>query len=124
MEGSAPSRRGGMKSRRARYFSGLLGGYCDIYQGRRSRLGEYEDEEGEQSVEEEISEEPDMADLLEGAPEASEASNLAFPNQTLVSQVEPNFLEMMEKMTQLMGKLTQAVPPGTFQEPQNSRLHQ
>ncbi|MBW0510608.1 hypothetical protein O181_050323 [Austropuccinia psidii MF-1] len=74
MEGAAPSRRWGMKSRRSRSFSGLLGGYP-------------------------------------GAPEASEAANLAHSNQPLVSQAESNFLKMMEQMTQLMGKLTKAIAP-------------
>ncbi|MBW0585458.1 hypothetical protein O181_125173 [Austropuccinia psidii MF-1] len=35
----------------------------------------------------------------------------AHSNQPLVSQAEPNFLKMMEQMTQFMGKLTQAVSP-------------
>ncbi|MBW0484576.1 hypothetical protein O181_024291 [Austropuccinia psidii MF-1] len=42
MEVAAPSRR-------SRSFSGLLGGYPSISQGPRSRLGEAEDEEGEES---------------------------------------------------------------------------
>ncbi|MBW0485818.1 hypothetical protein O181_025533 [Austropuccinia psidii MF-1] len=46
MEGAAPSKRGGVKSRRSRSFSGLLGGYQSISQGPRSRSGEAEDEEG------------------------------------------------------------------------------
>ncbi|MBW0530262.1 hypothetical protein O181_069977 [Austropuccinia psidii MF-1] len=47
MEGAAPSRRGGVKSRRSRSFSRLLGGYPSIPQGPRSRSGESEDEEGQ-----------------------------------------------------------------------------
>ncbi|MBW0492890.1 hypothetical protein O181_032605 [Austropuccinia psidii MF-1] len=81
MEGEAPSRRG----------------------GPRRRSGEAEDEEGEES------EETEMVAALEGAPEASEASNLAHSNQPLVSHAEPNFLKIMEQMTQFMGQLTQAV---------------
>ncbi|MBW0464035.1 hypothetical protein O181_003750 [Austropuccinia psidii MF-1] len=69
----------------------------------------------EDSVEEEESEETKVA----GAPEASEAQTLSLSNQPVVSQAEPNFLKMIEKMTQLMGKLTQAVPSGKIQEPQN-----
>ncbi|MBW0548114.1 hypothetical protein O181_087829 [Austropuccinia psidii MF-1] len=46
MEGEAPSRRGGIKSRRSRSFSGLLGGYPGMSKGARARLGEVEDEEG------------------------------------------------------------------------------
>ncbi|MBW0583208.1 hypothetical protein O181_122923 [Austropuccinia psidii MF-1] len=111
MEGAAPSRRGGVKSRRSRSFSGLLGGYPSIPQGPRSRLGEAEDEEGEESVEEEESEEAEVAAFLAGAPEASEAPNLALSNQPLVSQAEPNFIKMMEQITQFMGQLTQAVAP-------------
>ncbi|MBW0590919.1 hypothetical protein O181_130634, partial [Austropuccinia psidii MF-1] len=69
MEGAAPSRRGGMKSRRSRSFSGLLGGYPGMSEGARARLGEFEDEEGEESVEEEDSGETEVADALENAPE-------------------------------------------------------
>ncbi|MBW0576616.1 hypothetical protein O181_116331, partial [Austropuccinia psidii MF-1] len=60
---------------------------------------------------EEDSEETEVAAALEGAPEASEAPNLAHSNQPLVSQAEPNFLKMMEQMTQFMGQLTQEVSP-------------
>ncbi|MBW0546367.1 hypothetical protein O181_086082 [Austropuccinia psidii MF-1] len=51
MEGAAPSRRGGVKSRSSRSFSGLLGGYPGMSAGARARLGQVEDEEGEESVE-------------------------------------------------------------------------
>ncbi|MBW0495847.1 hypothetical protein O181_035562 [Austropuccinia psidii MF-1] len=44
MEGEEPSRRGAVKSRRSISFSGLLGGYPSISQGRRSREGEAEEE--------------------------------------------------------------------------------
>ncbi|MBW0522067.1 hypothetical protein O181_061782 [Austropuccinia psidii MF-1] len=105
MKGAAPSRRGGLKSRSSRSFLGLLGGYPSIPQGPRSRSGGAEDEEGEES------EETEVAASWEGSPEASEALNLAPSNQPLVSQAEPNFLKMMEQMTQFMGQLTQAVSP-------------
>ncbi|MBW0501106.1 hypothetical protein O181_040821 [Austropuccinia psidii MF-1] len=74
-------------------------------EGAREILGEAEDEEGEEF------EETEVATALAGAPEASEAKNLAHSNQPLVSQAELNFLKMMEQMTQFMGKLTQAVAP-------------
>ncbi|MBW0495361.1 hypothetical protein O181_035076 [Austropuccinia psidii MF-1] len=99
MEGAAPSGRGGMKSRRSRFFSGLLGGYPCMSEGSRERLGEAEDEE------------TDMETALAGAPEASEAANLTHSNQPLVSQAEPNFLKIMEQMTQFMRQLTQEVAP-------------
>ncbi|MBW0469320.1 hypothetical protein O181_009035 [Austropuccinia psidii MF-1] len=67
--------------------------------------------EGEEYVEEEDSEETEVAAALVGAPEASKAPNLAPSNQALFSQDGPNFLKMMEKMTQFMGQLTQAVAP-------------
>ncbi|MBW0528657.1 hypothetical protein O181_068372 [Austropuccinia psidii MF-1] len=118
MEGAAPSRRGGMKSRRSRSFAGLLGGYPGMSEGARARLEEAVDEEGEES------EEPEVATALAGVPEASDAANLAHSNQPLVSQAEPNFLKMMEQMTQCMGKLTQAVAPGTIPKPLHSKLHQ
>ncbi|MBW0570416.1 hypothetical protein O181_110131 [Austropuccinia psidii MF-1] len=118
MEWAAPSRRGVVKSRRSRSFSGLLSGYSSIYQGPRSRSGEAEDEEGEDSDKSKV------ATALTGVSEASEASNLAPSNQLLVSQAEPNFLKMMEQMTQFMGKLAQAVSQGTLQKPQHSILHQ
>ncbi|MBW0573453.1 hypothetical protein O181_113168 [Austropuccinia psidii MF-1] len=56
-------------------------------EGARARLGEVEDEEGEESVEEEDSGETEVADALENSP------------------------EMMEQITQFMGQLTQAVTP-------------
>ncbi|MBW0492296.1 hypothetical protein O181_032011 [Austropuccinia psidii MF-1] len=105
MEGAAPSRRGGVKSRRSISFPGLLGGQPSIPQVPRSRSGEAKDEEGEDS------EETEVAAALAGAPEASEAPNLAHSNQPLVSQSEPSFLKMMDQMTQFMGQLTQAVAP-------------
>ncbi|MBW0487876.1 hypothetical protein O181_027591 [Austropuccinia psidii MF-1] len=104
MEEEEPSRRGVVNSRRSRSFSSLLGGYPNISQGPRSRLGEAEVEEGEES------EGPEVADSLECNPEASEAENLAHSNQPLVSQAEPNF-PIMEQMTQFMGQLTQEVAP-------------
>ncbi|MBW0549341.1 hypothetical protein O181_089056, partial [Austropuccinia psidii MF-1] len=106
-----PSRRGGMNSRISISFLGLLGGYHGISQGPRSRLGEAEDEEGSKSVEEEDSEETEVKSALKGVTEASEASNLALSNHPPVSQAEPNFLKMLEKMTQLMQHPTQAVIP-------------
>ncbi|MBW0500940.1 hypothetical protein O181_040655, partial [Austropuccinia psidii MF-1] len=111
MEGAAPSRRGGMKSRRSRSFSGLLGGYPGMSEGARARLGEVEDEEGEESVEEEDSGETEVADALANAPEVPQGSNLALSSQPLVSQTDPSLLKMMEQMTQFMGQLTQAVAP-------------
>ncbi|MBW0493007.1 hypothetical protein O181_032722 [Austropuccinia psidii MF-1] len=109
MEGAAPSRRGGMKSRRSSAFSGIFGGYPGMYEGARARLGEAEDEEWDQSVEEEESDKTEVETALEGVPDASAVANLAHSKQPLVSQGEPNFLRMMEKMTQFMEKLTQAV---------------
>ncbi|MBW0583185.1 hypothetical protein O181_122900 [Austropuccinia psidii MF-1] len=73
--------------------------------GPRSRSGEAKDEGGEES------EETEVVAALAGAPETSEAPNLVHSNKPLFSQVEPNFLEMMEQMTQLMGQLTQAAAP-------------
>ncbi|MBW0495876.1 hypothetical protein O181_035591 [Austropuccinia psidii MF-1] len=83
MEVEAPSRRGDVKS----------------------RLGEGEDEEGDES------EETEVAAALGGAPETSEAANLAHYNQPLFFKAEPNFFKMMEQINQFMGKLTQAVSP-------------
>ncbi|MBW0547472.1 hypothetical protein O181_087187 [Austropuccinia psidii MF-1] len=82
MEGAAPFRRGGMKSRRLRSFSVLLGGYPGNSQGPRSRLREAEDEEGEES------EDNKVEAALESATEASEAPNISLSNQPLVSQAD------------------------------------
>ncbi|MBW0485165.1 hypothetical protein O181_024880 [Austropuccinia psidii MF-1] len=105
MEGVAPSRSGGMKSRRSRSFSGLLGGYPGMSEGARERLGGAEDEEREES------EETEVVTAFAGAPEASEDLNLAHSNQPLISKAEPNFLNIMEHMAQFMGQLTQVVSP-------------
>ncbi|MBW0463146.1 hypothetical protein O181_002861 [Austropuccinia psidii MF-1] len=104
MEVEGPLRRGGVKSRISRSFSGLLGGYPGIHQGPRRRSGKSEDEEGE-------SEETEVEAALAGSPEDTEAPYIALSHQPLVSQAEPNFLKMMEQMTQLMGWLTQEASP-------------
>ncbi|MBW0512665.1 hypothetical protein O181_052380 [Austropuccinia psidii MF-1] len=122
MKGEAPSKRGGINSRRSRSSSCLLGGYPGIYQGRRSRLGEAEDEEGEEFVEEEYDYETVVEDSMEGAIEAPEAPNLAHSNQPPVLQYKPNFAKMMEQMTQLMGQITQAVFPRDNSRDQVFRL--
>ncbi|MBW0551390.1 hypothetical protein O181_091105 [Austropuccinia psidii MF-1] len=83
MEGEAPFRRG----------------------GPRSRSGEGKNEEGEESAKTEV------GAALEGAPESSEAPNLALSNKPLVSQAEQNLLKMMKQMNPFMGHLTQAVFP-------------
>ncbi|MBW0529646.1 hypothetical protein O181_069361 [Austropuccinia psidii MF-1] len=111
MEGEAPSRRGGMKSRRSRSFYVLLCGYPGIFQGPIGRLGEAEDEEGKESMEEEASEETQVAAALTGVPEAPESPNLAHFNKIIFSQAEPNFLKMMEQITQLIRQITQEVAP-------------
>ncbi|MBW0545948.1 hypothetical protein O181_085663 [Austropuccinia psidii MF-1] len=74
-------------------------------EGARARLGEVEDEEGEDSGETEVE------DDLENAPEVPQGSNLSLSSQPLVSQTDPSLLKMMEQMTQFMGKLTQTVAP-------------
>ncbi|MBW0561253.1 hypothetical protein O181_100968, partial [Austropuccinia psidii MF-1] len=79
--------------------------------GTRRRLGEDEDKEGEESVEEEGSEETEVVTALAGVPETPKTPNTSLSNETLVFQAELNFPKMMEKMTQLMGQLTQAVSP-------------
>ncbi|MBW0564145.1 hypothetical protein O181_103860 [Austropuccinia psidii MF-1] len=96
MEGAAPSRRGGMKSRRSRSFSGLLGGYPGMSEGTRARLREVEDEEGEESVEEEDYGESEVADSLANALEVIQGSNLAPTNQPIVSQSDSSLLMIME----------------------------
>ncbi|MBW0487798.1 hypothetical protein O181_027513 [Austropuccinia psidii MF-1] len=83
----------------------MLGGYLSISQGPRPGLGEAEDEEGEES------EETEVEAALEGAFNDSESANITHSNQPLVSQAEPNFLKMMEQMTQFMGQLPQEVAP-------------
>ncbi|MBW0511469.1 hypothetical protein O181_051184 [Austropuccinia psidii MF-1] len=103
MDGEAPSRRGGIKTRISRSFSGLLGGYPGISEGARARLGEVGDEEGEASVEEEDSGKTEVTDSLADAPEVPQNSNLALSSQPLVSQTKPSLLKMMEHMTQFMG---------------------
>ncbi|MBW0511344.1 hypothetical protein O181_051059 [Austropuccinia psidii MF-1] len=70
-------------------------------EGERARLGEVEDEDGEESVE----------DALENAPEVPQGSILAPTNQPLVSQSDPSLLKIMEQMATIMGKLSQEGAP-------------
>ncbi|MBW0493919.1 hypothetical protein O181_033634 [Austropuccinia psidii MF-1] len=111
MEGAAPSRKGRMKSRRSRSFSGFLGGYPGMSEGARARLGEVEDKEAEESVEEEDSGETEVADALKNAPEVPQDSNIAPTNQPLVSQPDQSILKIMQQMATIMGKLSQAEAP-------------
>ncbi|MBW0507290.1 hypothetical protein O181_047005 [Austropuccinia psidii MF-1] len=111
MEVAAPSRGGGIKSRRSRSFSGLLGDYPGMSEGARARLGEVEDEEGEESVKEEDSGETEVEDALANAPELPQGSNLAPTNQPLFSQSYPSLLKIMEQMASIMGQLSQAAAP-------------
>ncbi|MBW0514966.1 hypothetical protein O181_054681 [Austropuccinia psidii MF-1] len=83
MEGAEPTRSEGVKSRRSRPFSGLLGGYPSISQGPRSRLGNLKMKRGR---------------------------SLSLSNQPLASQAEANFL-MMEQMNKFIAELTQSVSP-------------
>ncbi|MBW0518386.1 hypothetical protein O181_058101 [Austropuccinia psidii MF-1] len=94
MEGAAPFRRRGMKSRRSRSFYGLLGGYPGTSEGARERIGEVEGEKGEASVEKEDYGETEVAYALGNAPET-----------------EPSLLKMMEQIAQFMGQLAQAITP-------------
>ncbi|MBW0502725.1 hypothetical protein O181_042440 [Austropuccinia psidii MF-1] len=91
MEGAEPSRRGGMESRRSRSFSWLLGGHPGTSEGARARLGEFEDEEGEESVE-------------EGTP----GPNLAPTNKPLVPKSDTSLPKIMEQMATIMGQLSQS----------------
>ncbi|MBW0492159.1 hypothetical protein O181_031874 [Austropuccinia psidii MF-1] len=111
MEEAAPTRRGGMKSRRSRSFSGLLGGYSGMSKGARARLGEVEDEEGGGIWEEEDSGETEVEDALENAPKVFQGSNLAPTNQPLVSQSDPSLVKIMQQMATIMGKISQEASP-------------
>ncbi|MBW0568789.1 hypothetical protein O181_108504 [Austropuccinia psidii MF-1] len=111
MEEGAPSRRGGMKSRISISLSGLLGGYPAMSEGVRGRLGEVEDEEGEESVEEEDCGETEVADALANFPAVPQGSNLAPTNQPLVSQSDSSLLKIMEQMATIMGQLSQSAAP-------------
>ncbi|MBW0511793.1 hypothetical protein O181_051508 [Austropuccinia psidii MF-1] len=79
--------------------------------GSRARLGEVEDEEGEESVEAEDSGETEVADALGNAPEVPQGSNLASTNQPLFFQSDQSLLKIMEQMATIMGQLSQAAAP-------------
>ncbi|MBW0546669.1 hypothetical protein O181_086384 [Austropuccinia psidii MF-1] len=68
----------------------------------RARLGEVEDDMGEDSGEEEDSGETEVEDTLENAPELPQGSNLALTNQSLVSKSDPSLLKIMEKMATII----------------------
>ncbi|MBW0534967.1 hypothetical protein O181_074682 [Austropuccinia psidii MF-1] len=111
MEGAAPSRRGVMKSRRSRSFSGLLGSYPGMSEGARERFRKVEDEEGEESVEEEYSGELEVEDALANAPEVAQGPDLAPTNPPLVSQSDTSLLKIMGQMSTIMGQLSQEGAP-------------
>ncbi|MBW0520527.1 hypothetical protein O181_060242, partial [Austropuccinia psidii MF-1] len=110
MEGEEPSRRGGMKTKRSRSFSGLLVCYPGMSEGARERLEEVEDEEGEESVEEKDSGETEVADALANAPEVPQGPNPAPTTQPLVSQSDPSLQDNG-------ATLSSSCPQGKFQNP-------
>ncbi|MBW0552333.1 hypothetical protein O181_092048 [Austropuccinia psidii MF-1] len=65
----------------------------------------------EESVEEEDSGETEVEDALENAPEVPRGCNLAPTNQSLVSQSDPSLLKIMEKISTIMGQLSQTAAP-------------
>ncbi|MBW0464797.1 hypothetical protein O181_004512 [Austropuccinia psidii MF-1] len=85
-------------------FSSWLGGYPRISQGTIGKLGE-------ESVEEEGSEDMELEAALEDTYEAPEAPNLCLSNQPPVSPYKQSLLKMMQKMSQSMNNLTQKVSP-------------
>ncbi|MBW0463642.1 hypothetical protein O181_003357 [Austropuccinia psidii MF-1] len=89
-EGETPSRKGGMKSRRSRYFSALWVGYPGTSEGARAILGEVEDE---------------------GGKEVPQGSNLAPTNHPPVSQSDPSLVKITDKMATIMGQPSQAEAP-------------
>ncbi|MBW0575839.1 hypothetical protein O181_115554 [Austropuccinia psidii MF-1] len=90
-----------------------------IFKGERERLGEVGDKEGEESVEEQDSGEPEVADALENASEVPQSYNIALSNKLLVSQTEPSVHNMIAKMTQFIGKPTQeGTPRGNSKAPE------
>ncbi|MBW0570967.1 hypothetical protein O181_110682 [Austropuccinia psidii MF-1] len=108
---AACSRRGGMKSRRSRSFSGLLGGYPAISEVARARLGEVEDEDGGEYVEGEEYGETEIADALENAPKVTQRSNIPPTHQPPVSQSDPSLLKIIKQMSTILGQLSQAAAP-------------
>ncbi|MBW0553378.1 hypothetical protein O181_093093 [Austropuccinia psidii MF-1] len=87
-------------------------------------IGEVEDEEGEQSVEEEGSGETEVEDALANAPEVPQGSNLTPTNQPLVSQSDPVSSISWSEWLLLWDNFLKQHPPGTILKPLNSRLHQ
>ncbi|MBW0495986.1 hypothetical protein O181_035701 [Austropuccinia psidii MF-1] len=110
MEGVKLFKRGGMKYIRSRSFHGFLDGYPGISQATSEILGKVEDEESDYT---------EISDSLENNPECPEAQTPA-----LCNQLEPGLLRIMEKITQFMGKLTQAVSPrNTYKVPAFKNPH-
>ncbi|MBW0481050.1 hypothetical protein O181_020765 [Austropuccinia psidii MF-1] len=72
-------------------------------------FGQAEDEEWEGPAVEEDSDENEVEASLEYCPEVRDPPNIELSNQPLLSPDEPNFLNIMDQMTQFMGKLTQEV---------------
>ncbi|MBW0498179.1 hypothetical protein O181_037894 [Austropuccinia psidii MF-1] len=64
-------------------------------EGERARLGEVEDEEEEESVEDEDFGETEVEDALKDSSEVTQGSNLAPTNKPLVSQYDPSLLKIM-----------------------------
>ncbi|MBW0489737.1 hypothetical protein O181_029452 [Austropuccinia psidii MF-1] len=84
-----------MNTRISTFFSSLLSGYPGLSKEPKSSLGEGEEEEGEESVEEKRYDENEVESALEASFKVPKGLNPSFSNQPLVSKAEPSLHNMM-----------------------------
>ncbi|MBW0484392.1 hypothetical protein O181_024107 [Austropuccinia psidii MF-1] len=123
MEGAPPSRKEGRGPRRSSSFSGIVGVFPGLSRTSLNVPGEYDEEEGENSVEEEASEGTEEAPAPVGAPQSTGRPTLAQSDQPVSHQSEPSLLAIMQQMTQLMANLqaassSESSRPPTFKTPE------
>ncbi|MBW0583317.1 hypothetical protein O181_123032 [Austropuccinia psidii MF-1] len=107
-EGEAPSRKEGRVPIRSNSFSAVVGGFPGMSMTTFRGPGEDGEEEGENSVEEEVYDCTEAAPAPVGSSEGTRGPTLAQSDQPVSHQTEPSLLAMMQQMIQIMATLQAA----------------
>ncbi|MBW0567596.1 hypothetical protein O181_107311 [Austropuccinia psidii MF-1] len=120
--GVSLSRKEGRGPRRSSSFLGVVGRFPGLSRTSLKVPGEYDEEEGENSVEEEESYGTEAAPAPLGAPQGTGRPTLSQSDQPVSHQSEPSLLAIMLQMTQIMANLqaassSESSRPPSFKNP-------
>ncbi|MBW0580634.1 hypothetical protein O181_120349 [Austropuccinia psidii MF-1] len=105
MEGAEPSRKDRRGPKRSNSFSGVVCQFLGLSRTSFMNLGEYGEEEEDNSVEEEESDGTERVPSPVGASQGTGGLTLAQSNQPSSHQSETSLLAIMQHITQIMANL-------------------